>query len=135
MYFLIIGSYIVVYYLTEYRNTLFTPIFWPCPQQVEVPRPGTEPTSQQWPMPQQWPKPRQWQWWILNPVSHQGTLTPIFIWLISTHSNPQGSLDHLLTTCLFYALKVTFISLLKYLTQLQFYIYICDYLIGVYMPY
>ena len=35
---------------------------WPCPQHVEVPRPGTEP------VPQQQPKPQQWEHQSLNPL-------------------------------------------------------------------
>ena len=36
--------------------------FWPCPQYAEAPGLGVEPT------------PQQWQLWILNLLSHQGTL-------------------------------------------------------------
>ena len=36
--------------------------FWPCPQYAEVSGPGIK------------PKPQQGQHWILNTLSHQGTL-------------------------------------------------------------
>ena len=40
--------------------------FWPCPWHVEVPEPGNEP------MTQQWPEPLQWQSWIFSLLCHKG---------------------------------------------------------------
>ena len=45
--------------------------FWPRPWHTEVPGPGIEPA------PWQRPKPLQWQRWILNLLSHMGTLRNI----------------------------------------------------------
>ena len=41
---------------------------WPSPEQAEVPRPGIES------IPQQQPNLLQWKCWILNSLSHRGTL-------------------------------------------------------------
>lgn len=42
-------------------------LFWPSLWHVEIPRPGIEPTQQQW------PKSQQWQCRTLSPLHHRGT--------------------------------------------------------------
>ena len=54
---------------------LFVCFFQPHPKQMEVPRPGMEPT------PQQQPQPLQWQCWVLSPLSHKRT--PPFLKILS----------------------------------------------------
>ena len=46
--------------------------FFPTPTACRSSRPRMEPT------PQQQPKSQQWQFWVLNLLSHQGTLWPAF---------------------------------------------------------
>ena len=52
-------------------HLLLFSFFWPCWWHVKVPKPGTEPP------PQQQPKLLQGPCWILNPLHHRRTPTPI----------------------------------------------------------
>ena len=60
------------------------------PRHVDVREPGIKPK------PQQQPKPLQWQYWVLNPLSHQGTprerdLRILHCWLADAgRSHSQG---------------------------------------------
>ena len=53
------------YYFFAALVTIIIIIFWPCPQHVEIHRPGIKP------VPQQWPKLLQWQHWILKLLHHR----------------------------------------------------------------
>ena len=54
-----------------------------CSQHAEVPGPGIQPASQQW------PEPPQWQGRILKPPSHQGTPSCVFLVLGGADSTPD----------------------------------------------
>ena len=70
----------------------------PHSRQMEVPRPGIEPT------PQKWPKPLQWQCRILNPLHHKRTPC-IYLIISSFPKNSEGFLGgvfvFVLSFCLF----------------------------------
>ena len=57
--------------LSLFMTHLFV-YFWQCSCHAEVPGPGMEPA------PEQGLEPPLWQCQILNPLSHQGTPTPLF---------------------------------------------------------
>lgn len=70
------------------NNYFLNFIFWPCPQDMEVPRPWIESEPQQWPMPQ------LWHCQIFDPLCHRTSIIFFISVFIFRPWGPSGRNCH-----------------------------------------